>query len=443
MVAEEMVKRGFSYDSNLCLYLQPNLFPLRHESGLVRFPVFWEDDVHWRNGGEWNIDKYLSEFLSPGLKVINFHPFLVAANIPNQEYYNQYRNYCTTLAENDAGKIRYKGEGARTFLIKLLELLSDQGHRFYSLKELYEMVPMQDFLLAESQSTDRQSEHSDEEYQRYWTMPEAEKQQFLRQSYQQRNAKDVYATSRDYNARELEITSIKMNIADRSPILDLGCGNGYTLISLAKDLKDVPMLGVDFTESLIEGAIAIRDERKPELQSLPEFICADAVEYIQQCEGDSMGYILTERFLQNLPNINLQKEIVREAFRVLMSGGRFLMCEGSEDGFLSLNRLRESVGLSTISATSNDNVSAIRIKDEELEEFATNKIGFRLIRKLGYSQYFVMTRVLHPLQIYPRSPRFDAPINVLAKLIQENMPFDPGYGSNTLWVFEKSLPENS
>jgi ubiquinone/menaquinone biosynthesis C-methylase UbiE len=436
-ISAEMWRRGFRYDSNLCLYMQPNLIPLREATGIVCFPVFWEDDVHWANAEReemWDVDKHLPFFLSPGLKILDVHPIHFALNVPNQEYYDEVRPHIQTV--NDQS-LRFKGDGVRTFVMRLIETLSKQGHRFYTLGELAKLVPIKDFLTPADETQGRVTEHSEDEYTQYWNLGASQKQEFLRQSFGRRNATDPYATSRDYNARELEIESIRSRVDGKGTILDLGCGNGYTLISLAKDLKDFRMLGVDFTASLIEGALAIRDERKAELQSFPEFICADAVEYIRRCESESVRYIITERFVQNLPNDDLQKEMVRQAFRVLTSGGRFLMCEGSEDGFLSLNRLRESVGLSTIRATSKDNIATIRIKDTEFEEFATKEIGFTLVEKFGYSQYFVMTRVLHPLLIYPQSPRFDAQINDLAKLIQENMPFDAGYGSNTLWMFEK------
>jgi len=48
-----------------------------------------------------------------------------------------------------------------------------------------------------------------------------------------------------------------------------------------------------------------------------------------------------------------------------------------------------------------------------------------------------MARVLHPLLVQPQRPRFDARINELAKEIQIHLPFEPGCGSNTLWILEK------
>jgi ubiquinone/menaquinone biosynthesis C-methylase UbiE len=283
----------------------------------------------------------------------------------------------------------------------------------------------------------RHSKHSEEDYKQYWTLDDSQKQEFVRQSYELRNAADPYATSRDYNARELEIKSIKASLRHKGAILDLGCGNGYTLLSLARDLADWQMVGIDFSENLIHGANQLAQTFGQDLKSRPRFVCADALAYLRDTENESIDYVVTERFIQNLPSHERQREVIGDIFRLLRPKGRLLMCEGGEEGFNALNILREGVGLSTIPATSADNISSIRLKDADIEGFTTNEVGFNLVGKLGYSAYFVMSRVLHPLLVAPERPRFDAKINDSAARIQEQMPFQPGYGSNTLWVLEK------
>lgn len=436
-ISQEMVKRGFKYDSNLCLYMQPNLIPLRESAGAVRFPVFWEDDDHWVNADEdgmWDVDKHLPYFLSPGLKIINVHPVHFAGNVPNQQYYDQIKPHLRTMADQSH---RFQGDGVRTFISRLIETISKQGHEFYTLGDLYRLVPISDFMMAADETKGRTTQHSEEEYKRYWTLDASQKQEALRQSYEQRNATDLYATSRDYNARELEIKSIRASLKHKGAVLDLGCGNGYTILSLAKELEDWPMVGVDFSRNLIQGAGQILERLQPELRSTPSFVCADAVAYIRDCEDASFDYVITERFIQNLPDQESQKTVIRDVYRTLRSAGRLLMCEGGDAGFEGLNDLRGSVGLSVIPATSADNISTIRLNDAYIEAFAVNDVGFKLVQKLGYSAYFIMSRVLHPLLVAPQRPRFDAKINDLAARIQEKMSFQPGYGSNTLWVLEK------
>jgi hypothetical protein len=137
-VAMEMRNRGIIYDSNLCLYLQPNLHPLNHIFGSMRFPVFFEDDVQWYYPpNDWNVS--LEPFLTPGLKVLNFHPFMVALNIPSLEYYNKIKNYIAIADFQTITEHRYQGNGPRTFLLKLLTLLTNKNNKFYKLQDLHQM----------------------------------------------------------------------------------------------------------------------------------------------------------------------------------------------------------------------------------------------------------------------------------------------------------------
>ena len=144
-IGQEMYRRGVRYDSNLCLHLQPDIRPLRHWTGLIRFPVFWEDDCHWEIArGKWDFDELLPAFVSPGLKILNFHPFFVAANIPTAEYYQRVKGHITTLSEQTVSDVRYRGEGTRTFLIALLERLTALGEKFNTLGELYTLLEVED-----------------------------------------------------------------------------------------------------------------------------------------------------------------------------------------------------------------------------------------------------------------------------------------------------------
>jgi ubiquinone/menaquinone biosynthesis C-methylase UbiE len=432
-ISLEMTRRGIRYDSNLCLHKQANIVPLRHGSGLVRYPVFFEDDVNWLHSpGDWSLD--IEEFLTPGLKILNFHPFFVAANIPTQDYYSSIKPHIATLNDSTIAQVRHTGEGPRTFLLRLLEALASRKERFYTLKELHQLLHRGNRSVIPD--TGRHTLHSEEEYRKYWSLGDREKQEFLKRTYEQRDALDLYATSRDTQVRDLEIAAFRRGFTRPGRVLDVGCGNGLTLLTLAESLEGFDLLGVDFVEKFIKGAVQLRDSRLDRLKSVPRFECADAIAYLKALPSSSVEYVITARFLQNMPSEQVQRELLVEMHRVLTPGGRLLMCEGSEDGFGALNDLRHAVGLDRIPATSADNVSAIRLRDTEMEAYAES-LGFSLHSKLGFAHFFIMARVLHPLLVKPQRPRFDARINELAKEIQMQLPFEPGHGSNTLWILEK------
>lgn len=143
-ILQEMVRRGIKYDSNLCLYLQAGIVPLRlGVPPIARFPVFWEDDCHWMHAGpEWRFSNYADAFTTPGLKIINVHPFMICANIPSAEYYSAIKQHITTLSGIDVNRVRHQGPGARTFFLDLMRFLTGQKQRFHTLHELFLLFPM-------------------------------------------------------------------------------------------------------------------------------------------------------------------------------------------------------------------------------------------------------------------------------------------------------------
>jgi hypothetical protein len=138
-IVRRMLARGIRYDSNLCLFLEPELRPLRHGGGIVRLPVFWEDDCHWElTGGDWDLASYLGRFLTPGLKILNVHPFPFAVNVPDAGRYGQIKHHIPTLSEHELPALVHPGAGSRTFVLDLLDSLLERGLRFHTLHELYE-----------------------------------------------------------------------------------------------------------------------------------------------------------------------------------------------------------------------------------------------------------------------------------------------------------------
>jgi SAM-dependent methyltransferase len=430
---------GYRYDSNLCLYLQADIQPLHHSTGLIRMPVFWEDDVHWhRSREDWKLENYVEAFLSPGLKIINVHPIHMALNTPSVEFYQSVPKRPGDLRQVDIAELRNSGPGTRSFLESLLKTLTAQGHRFYTLAELFSMFSS-DQEASRRKLKRAGSRLSEEQHANYWSSDSSARQLSLRKIYDERDPTDPYATSRDANQRELEIEAITRSLTARPPgcLVDLGCGNGYTLISLAKELEDWNLTGVDFSQVLIGGAARLLEQNARELVSTPAFARADAVEYVRGLPAQSVDVFVTERFLLNLPDAATQREVIRNMHRALRPGGLLLMCEGSMEGFRGLNRMRTAMGLAPILETSADNLSAIRFEDEEIESFACKELDFSLLDKAGFSTFFVISRVLHPALVAPQAPKFDARINTLARELQLQVPFEPGIGSNVLWTLQK------
>ena len=135
-VALKLHQAGIRIDSNLCLYMQQDLVPLEHWVGIRRFPVFWEDDVHWHRGGSWDFARYRDAFFAPGLKVVNVHPFIFALNIPGEATYTAVKGNIPKLDAESAERLRFAGPGPADFLAALADSVRAQGLRWHTLQGL-------------------------------------------------------------------------------------------------------------------------------------------------------------------------------------------------------------------------------------------------------------------------------------------------------------------
>jgi hypothetical protein len=134
LIAARFFARGLRYDSNVCLHLQSRLVPLKHATGLIRFPVFLEDDVLLAREPGTGIRPLLPVLRTPGLKIFNFHPQHIALNTPSAEYYADIKRH----VGNGWAAYRYAGHGLRTLLLDLLSAIRDSpGAGVFSLGDLY------------------------------------------------------------------------------------------------------------------------------------------------------------------------------------------------------------------------------------------------------------------------------------------------------------------
>ncbi len=134
-----LLSRGFVADSNLVTFLQPALAPIIHSTGLLRLPVFLEDDVFlWWRGPEMRFETVTSMLFSPGLKILNFHPSFVALNAPSVDYFEKRRPALFGAPEERRQLEPYDGRGVMTLLVELIETVTAAGFKFLSFPQLVE-----------------------------------------------------------------------------------------------------------------------------------------------------------------------------------------------------------------------------------------------------------------------------------------------------------------
>lgn len=387
-ISRMLFKAGYRFNSNLALHLQDRIIPLKHQSGSLCFPVFLEDDYLLQNGPMkfYDLEPHLT---TPGLKIFNFHPVHIHLNTPNMKYYE--------LAKRTGTFKPFQGEGIRTILEEIIDFVHDQsGLGIYYLTDIYEMI---------------QGQAHDNQYSRLAPDDKAEE---VKKRYNSIDSDEIYATSRDFNMRELEIKFILENLREGLKVLDLGCGNGYTDIRIAQQY-DSEVTGLDISQNQLDGATKLAKRFEP-LKGRLDFLVYDCRKHLPY-DPQSFDAVVTERFLLNLPDWDTQRKTLKEIHRILKNGGTYVMVEGSLDGLENMNKLRINVGLQPIPDRSEDNVSSLKFREKQIETELYQY--FEIEKKCHWGTYFLISRVAHPLLVAPQEPKWSAEINKVARKIAE------------------------
>ena len=253
------------------------------------------------------------------------------------------------------------------------------------------------------------------------------------EKYRAKASLDDYATSTDIQLRELEISAMGKYLTGNVNVLDVGCGNGYSIIRWAK-MCSGRFTGIDICPELIHYACLMAS--KGPFKDRVNFMVASVLNL--DFAAETFDVVTSERCLFNLPSRRKQWQALKEIHRVLRIGGFCIMFEGTLDGLNRLNKVRSRVGLSPISATSESNFFSLKFDEGELEE----KLApyFEVVAKQYFGTYYLISRVVHPLLVAPEPPQFDASINVIARKIAETIPDTGQLGHCVLYVLKKITP---
>jgi SAM-dependent methyltransferase len=161
------------------------------------------------------------------------------------------------------------------------------------------------------------------------------------------HGRDPQATTPDHWIREVEIASLSEQLADLpagAVVLDVGCGNGYSVIRLAERHPGLSFVGGDYAAGMVEQAQrSLRDH--PQLEGRVRFEEMDVLEIPLDHAFD---VVITDRCLINLPSFDEQRRAIARIAGVVRAGGRYLAVENFHGGQEGLNRERERLGLPPI-----------------------------------------------------------------------------------------------
>jgi ubiquinone/menaquinone biosynthesis C-methylase UbiE len=253
----------------------------------------------------------------------------------------------------------------------------------------------------------------------------------LRRRYEEiANSGDENTTACDFNLRELEIELALQYMRDSDRILDVGCGPGVAVCAYARERK-LSAYGIDYAENMINFARRRASEVGPDLDiSLRQ---ADVLEL--PYDDDFFDVVTSSRCLMALLDWELQQKALLEIHRVLKPNGRLVLMEGTFDGLERLNEYRSRFNLSLIEADGRDRLFTRKFRERELLEFC--EPYYALERTQRFGMYYFLTRIVQPLLVAPASPRYDHPLNSVARQIARIAPDFDGIGHLVAFVFRK------
>lgn len=209
-------------------------------------------------------------------------------------------------------------------------------------------------------------------------------------------------THRDHQQRLLEIEYVMKHLPKGGRLLDVGCGNGYATALFAPELAEI--LAVDYSQAMIERArsehVAISNVRW-EVQ--------DALELA--VPAGSFDAAVTLRCLINLGSWDAQQRVINNIHRALRPGGIFLMGEGTQQGRAALNKARVRCGLTAMPPVAYN----LDFDEGRLWPFLESLFEVRHVERLGL--YDLVSRIIHPLVVFPEQPVYQARINEVGRHI--------------------------
>jgi ubiquinone/menaquinone biosynthesis C-methylase UbiE len=227
----------------------------------------------------------------------------------------------------------------------------------------------------------------------------------------------------DFISKDLEQEFLLNNLPARSHILDIGCGDGETLLKVCKE-KGSTGIGIDFSSQMIERA-----QKNVQKTDGVQFLEASVLDLPKTLP--LFDAIYSERCLINLDSFAEQKAALEGICRLLKKDGVFIMIEATNDGLNKVNEFRKILDLSEIATPWHN----LYFNIEDVAQL--QKPDFR-IEKLEHisSTYYFLSRVVYAkLQADKNeSVCYDSPINLLARKLPQNLG---EFGPVKAWVWRK------
>ncbi|GEQ87211.1 hypothetical protein ULMS_27190 [Patiriisocius marinistellae] len=136
-------KFGFNYNSNLGTIMKTESYPIIHESGLLHYPIFFEDGTHLYNKLNLDFKVYEEQFRTPGIKIISYHPMNFVFNSPNMPFMRNIKDslsreeYNNISAETIEKMKNTTEKGIGDTILDIVSFVKENNYSIMSLDEIY------------------------------------------------------------------------------------------------------------------------------------------------------------------------------------------------------------------------------------------------------------------------------------------------------------------
>jgi len=229
---------------------------------------------------------------------------------------------------------------------------------------------------------------------------------------------------------ELEIDTIGREIPVGSTVLDVGCANGHATFCQLEKHKPRKIVGVDFSEAMINAAI--KSKKGLGIGDEIEFQVGD-VRSLKQFPDQTFDVVYTTRVIINLPTWEQQQQGIIECLRVAKTGGAVILSEAFWEPLQLLNALRLIKQLPPLTEHDFNRY----IKEEKLESFLSSK-GLAFRREEFSSIYYLGSRFLRELVTEASAyPGFSNPVNEAFYVLEKEFS-GGGFGIQQAYIIKKA-----
>lgn len=240
------------------------------------------------------------------------------------------------------------------------------------------------------------------------------------------------ATTNDYYMRQIEIEALKAKIKiyekNIHKIADIGCGNGYSTIELAKVFPAIKFFGFDYSDEMVKNA---KENAKNAGISNVHFSVLDIVHGMIQ---DKYDLIYTDRCLINLASWSDQRLALKKIADALSANGIYLMIENFLNGQSNLNALRKQFGLNPINIREHN----LFFDLDETKKFTKDiELEFESYENIS-SLYYLVSRVIYSkiCSLEKKEPDYYDIHHELAS----QLPMSGDFGPIAMCIIKKGTP---